>query len=70
MASFSPPRGARWGTFIATEVGHRGELAIAFLVADKPAAISLGFGSWFVPIGAIGSLVGAIRMMNEAKTRA
>ncbi|HKF90460.1 MAG TPA: hypothetical protein VKC52_03180 [Acidimicrobiia bacterium] len=45
-------------------------LAVAYLIADKPAATSLGFGYWFVLIGAVGSLVGAALMMNEAQTRA
>jgi len=45
-------------------------LAVAYLIADKPAATSLGFGYWFVLTGAVGSLVGAALMMNEAQTRA
>ena len=45
-------------------------LAVAYLIADKPAATSLDFGYWFVLTGAVGSLVGAALMMNEAQTRA
>ena len=45
-------------------------LAVAYLIADKGVATSLGFGYWFVLIGAVGSLVGAVLMMNEAQTRA
>ena len=62
--------GFGWNPLLLALTFFAAVLAIAFLVADKPAATSLGFGSWFVLIGAIGSLVGAIVMMNEAKTRA
>jgi hypothetical protein len=51
-------------TFFATV------LAVAFLIANKPVATSLGFGFWFVLIGAVGSFVGAVVLMNEEKARA
>jgi hypothetical protein len=45
-------------------------LAVAYLIVDKGPGGGLGFGYWFVLIGAVGSLVGAVLMMNEAQTRA
>jgi hypothetical protein len=45
-------------------------VAVAYLIVDKGAATSLGFGYWFVLIGAVGSMVGAILMMNEARAKA
>lgn len=45
-------------------------LAVAYLIADKPTGQSFGFGFWFVLIGAVGSLVGAVVMSTEAKTKA
>ncbi len=45
-------------------------LAVAYLIVDKGPGGGLGFGYWLVLIGAVGSLVGAVLMMNEAKTRA
>jgi hypothetical protein len=44
-------------------------LAVGFLVLDKGAQ-DFGFGFWFVLIGSVATLVGAIIVMNEAKTRA
>lgn len=45
-------------------------VAVAFLILERSAATDLGFGYWFVLIGAVASLVGAILMMNDARTRA
>ena len=45
-------------------------LAVAFLVVDRGVAYDLGIGYWFVLIGAVASLVGAVVMMNEATARA
>jgi hypothetical protein len=45
-------------------------LAVAFLVVDRGIGYDLGIGYWFVLLGAIASLVGAVIMMNEATTRA
>ena len=45
-------------------------LAVAFLVVDRGVAYDLGIGYWFVLIGAVASLVGAIIMMNEARAKA
>ena len=45
-------------------------LAVAFLVVDRGVAYDLGIGYWFVLVGAIASLVGAVVMTNEATTRA
>jgi hypothetical protein len=44
-------------------------LAVGFLVLDK-GGFDFGFGFWFVLIGSVATLVGAIIIMNEAKTRA
>lgn len=45
-------------------------IAVAYLIVDKGTATSLGFGYWLVLIGAVGSMVGAILMMNEARAKA
>ncbi|HEY3096470.1 MAG TPA: hypothetical protein VGK05_06500 [Acidimicrobiia bacterium] len=45
-------------------------LALAFLIVDNGPFYRLGFGFWFVFIGATATLVGAVIMMNDAKTRA
>jgi hypothetical protein len=45
-------------------------LAVAFLAVDRGVAYDLGIGYWFVLLGAIASLVGAVIMTNEATTRA
>jgi hypothetical protein len=68
-----PPGGVLgfgWNSLLLALTFFAAVLAVAFLIANKPAATSLGFGFWFVLIGAIGSFVGAILLMNEAKTRA
>jgi hypothetical protein len=44
-------------------------LAVGYLVLDK-GGFDFGFGFWFVLIGSVATLVGAIIIMNEAKTRA
>jgi hypothetical protein len=62
--------GFTWSTLLLGLTFFAAILAVAFLIADKPAATSLGFGFWFVLIGAVGSLVGAVLMMSEAQTRA
>jgi hypothetical protein len=45
-------------------------LSLAFLILDKGPFYTLGFGFWLVFLGAIATLVGAVIMLNEAKTRA
>lgn len=45
-------------------------LAVAYLIVDRGVAYDLGIGFWFVLLGAVASLVGAVIMMNEATTRA
>ena len=62
--------GFGWNSLLLALTFFAMVLAVAFLIANKPAATSLGFGFWFVLIGAIGSFVGAVLLMNEAKTRA
>ena len=62
--------GFTWNTLLLGLTFFAAILAVAFLIADKPAATTLGFGFWLVLIGAVGSLVGAVLMMNEAQTRA
>jgi hypothetical protein len=62
--------GFTWNTLLLALTFFAAILAIAYLIADKGIATSLGFGYWFVLIGAVGSLVGAVLMMNEAQTRA
>jgi len=44
--------------------------AVAYLVVDRGVAYDLGIGYWFVLLGAVASLVGAVIMMNEATRRA
>jgi hypothetical protein len=44
-------------------------VAVAFLIVDK-GSTSFGFGYWFVLIGAVASLVGAVLMTNETRARA
>jgi hypothetical protein len=44
-------------------------LAVGYLLLDK-GGFDFGFGFWFVLIGSVATLVGAIVIMNEAKTRA
>jgi hypothetical protein len=62
--------GFTWNTLLLALTFFAAILAVAYLIADKGVATSLGFGYWFVLIGAVGSLVGAVLMMNEAQTRA
>jgi hypothetical protein len=62
--------GFRWNSLLLALTFFAAVLAVAFLIANKPAATSFGFGFWFVLIGAVGSFVGAVLLMNEAKTRA
>ncbi len=46
-------------------------LAVAFLILDYgDVGADRGVGFWFMLIGAVGSLVGAILMQNEARTGA
>lgn len=62
--------GFSWNSLLLALTFFAAVLALAFLIANRPAATSLGFGFWFVLIGAIGSFVGAVLLMNEARTRA
>jgi hypothetical protein len=45
-------------------------VAVAFLILDRRVETDFGFGYWFVLIGAVATLVGAIMIMNETRTRA
>jgi hypothetical protein len=45
-------------------------LSLAFLIVDKGPVANLGFGFWLVFFGSVATLVGAVIMTNEAKTRA
>jgi hypothetical protein len=45
-------------------------LSLAYLIVDKGPFAKLGFGFWLVFLGSVATLVGAVIMMNEAKTRA
>lgn len=68
-----PPEGFlgfSWSTLLLALTFFSAILAVAFLVNDRGVGTSLGFGFWLVLIGAVGSLVGAIIMMNETRTRA
>jgi hypothetical protein len=62
--------GFGWNTLLLTLTFFSAILAVAYLIVDRGAAYNLGFGFWLVLIGAVGSLVGAVLMMNEAKTTA
>jgi ABC-type transport system involved in multi-copper enzyme maturation permease subunit len=62
--------GFSWSTLLLALTFFSAILAVAFLVNDRPVGTSLGFGFWFVLIGAVGSLVGAVIMMDETRTRA
>ena len=62
--------GFGYGSLILALTFFAAVVAVAFLIVDRSAATSFGFGYWFVLIGAVGSLVGAILMMNETRTRA
>jgi hypothetical protein len=62
--------GFSWSSLLLALTFFAAVLAVAYLIVDKGVGGGLGFGYWLVLIGAIGSLVGAVLMMNEAKTRA
>ena len=62
--------GFGWNQLLIALTFFASILALAFLIVDKGPFFKLGFGFWLVFFGAIGSLVGAVMMMNEAKTRA
>lgn len=62
--------GFAWNQLLVALTFFAAILGLAFLIVDKGPFYKLGFGFWLVFIGAIGTLVGAIIMMNEAKTRA
>lgn len=44
-------------------------IAVGYLLLDK-GAFDFGFGFWFVLIGSVATLVGAVILSNEARTRA
>jgi hypothetical protein len=62
--------GFSWSTLLLALTAFSAILAVAFLINDRPVGTSLGFGFWLVLVGAVGSLVGAILMMNDSRTRA
>jgi hypothetical protein len=62
--------GFSWNSLILALTFFSAVVAVAFLLVDRAVATDLGFGYWFVLIGAVGSLVGAVIMMNETRTRA
>jgi hypothetical protein len=62
--------GFSWNSLLLALTFFAAILAVAYLIVDKGPGGGLGWGYWFVLIGAIASLVGAVLMMNEAKTRA
>ena len=62
--------GFTWHTLLLALTFFAAVLAVAYLIVDKGPGGGLGFGYWFVLTGAVGSLVGAALMMNEAQTRA
>jgi hypothetical protein len=59
--------GFGWNALLLALTFFAAILAVAYLIVDKGAGGGLGWGYWLVLIGAIGSLVGAILMMNETK---
>ncbi|HKH26501.1 MAG TPA: hypothetical protein VKB11_05120 [Acidimicrobiia bacterium] len=61
--------GFTWSTLLLALTFFAAVLAVAFLVVDRPAGTSLGFGFWLLLVGAVGSLVGAVLMTNETRTR-
>ena len=62
--------GFGWNSLLLALTFFGAVLAVAYLIVDKGPGGGLGFGYWLVLIGAVGSLIGAVLMMNEAKTRA
>jgi len=62
--------GFSWNSLLLVLTFFAAVLAVAYLIVDKGPGGGLGFGYWLVLIGAVGSLVGAVLMMNEAKARA
>jgi hypothetical protein len=62
--------GIGWNQLLLVLTFFSALLAVAFLTLDKPAGQSFGFGFWFLLIGAVGSLVGAVVMQTEAKAKA
>jgi hypothetical protein len=61
--------GIPWNSLLLTLTFFSALLAVAFLIKDRQ-GLSFGFGFWFVLIGAVGSLVGAVMMSTEAKAKA
>jgi hypothetical protein len=67
-----PPNGflgIGWDQLLLVLAFFSALLAVAFLILDKSANTSFGFGFWFMLIGAVGSLVGAVLMSTEAKAK-
>jgi len=60
--------GFGWHSLLLALTFFAAILTVAYLIVDKGPGGGLGWGYWLVLIGAVGSLVGAILMMNEAKT--
>lgn len=73
FANFNyPPNGILgfgWNSLLLALTFFAAILALAYLLVDK-GGYDLGFGFFLVFIGAVGSLVGAILMQNEARTGA
>jgi hypothetical protein len=73
FANFNyPPNGMLgfgWNSLLLALTFFAAILALAYLLVDK-GGYDLGFGFFLVFIGAVGSLVGAILMQNEARTGA
>lgn len=59
--------GFGWNSLLLALTFFAAVLALGYLIQDK-GAYDLGFGYFFVFIGAIGSFVGAILLQNEART--
>jgi hypothetical protein len=62
--------GFSWSTLLVALTFFSAILAVAFLIIDRPVGTDLGFGFWLMLIGAVGSLVGAIILMNDSRARA
>ncbi len=62
--------GFSWSSLLLALTFFSAILAVAYLIVDKGPGGGLGFGYWFVLIGAIATLVGAVLMTNEATTKA
>ena len=61
--------GFSWNSLLLALTFFAAVVAVAYLIVDKGPGGGLGFGYWLVLIGAIGSLVGAVVMMNEAQDK-